>query len=101
MKYGAIAIRRGHRWDGQLLGRVYSAGPGDTAKKRTEPYTKIIDVLPTMRRDTVNLVNISRLRRRASFRPIVHQHILLSFLADGSDPCRETTNRSVRGRIGK
>jgi len=59
MKYGAIARRRGHRCDGQLLGRVYSAGPHHAAKKRTEPYTKIIDVLPTMRRDTVNLVNQS------------------------------------------
>ena len=42
MKYGAIAIR-GHRWDGQLLCRVYSAAPHDAAKERAEPYTKIND----------------------------------------------------------
>ena len=57
MKYGAIAIRGGHRWDGQLLCRVYSAAPHDTAKERAEPDTKIVDVLPPRRRDAVNLMN--------------------------------------------
>jgi hypothetical protein len=46
MKYGAIAIRGGDCWDGQIICKEYSAAPHDTAKKRTEPYTKIIDELP-------------------------------------------------------
>ena len=56
MKYGAIAIRGGHPWDGQLLCRVYSAASHDASKERAEPHTKINDEFPTMRRQTVNLV---------------------------------------------
>lgn len=29
----------------------------EAAKKRTEPYTKVVEELPEMRRDTVDLVN--------------------------------------------
>ena len=54
-----LAIRGGHRWDGQLLCRVYSAVPDDAGKKRTKPDTKMVDVVPRMRRDTLNLVNQS------------------------------------------
>ena len=39
----------------------------DTAKKRTEPYTKIIDELPTIRREIVNLVNQSIEERRQAY----------------------------------
>ena len=62
-----LAIRGGHRWDGQLLCRVYSAAPHDTAKKRTEPYTKMIDELPTIRREIVNLVNQSIEEKRQAY----------------------------------
>ncbi len=59
MKYGAIAIRGGHRWDGRLICKGYNAAPHDTAKKRTKPSSKIVDELPTIRREILNLVNYS------------------------------------------
>ena len=41
--------------------------PHGTAKKRTEPYTKIIDELPTIRREIVNLVNQSIEEKRQAY----------------------------------
>ena len=67
MKYVAIALRRGHRWDGQLLCRVGSAVPHHAAKERADPDTKIVDVLPTRRRDTVTLVNQSIEEKRRAY----------------------------------
>ena len=67
MKYDAIAIRGGQRWDGQSIYKGYSAAPHDTAKKGTERYTKIIDELPTIRRDIVNLVNHSIQEKRQAY----------------------------------
>ena len=61
-KYGAIAIR-----GGPLLCKVYSAAPHDPVKERAEPYTKIIDELPTNRRDTVKLVNQSIEEKRQAY----------------------------------
>ena len=60
MKYVAIALMRGHRWDGQLLCRVDSAAPPHAAKARAGPDTKIVDVMPTRRREP-SIWRISRL----------------------------------------
>jgi len=79
MKYGAIAIRRGHRGDGQLLGRVYSAAPHHAAKEWAKPDTKIVDVLPTMRLDTVNLVNQSIEEKRQAY-------VLVNNRSEGNAP---------------
>ena len=67
MKYVAIAIRGGHRWDGQLLRSVHSAVPHDDEKEQVEPGTETVKVLPTMRRDTVNLVNQSIEEKRQAY----------------------------------
>ena len=46
---------------------MYSAAPHHAAKERAEPDTKIVDVLPTGRRDTVNLVNQSIEEKRQTY----------------------------------
>ena len=67
MKYGARRIRRGHRCDGQLLCIVYRAAAPHAAKELAEPHTNIVEVLPTMRPDTGNLVNPSNEERRWTY----------------------------------
>ena len=49
MKYGAIALRGGTAGMDSLSAKDTVLHPHDTAKKPTEPYTKIIDELPTIR----------------------------------------------------
>ena len=79
MKHGAIAIREGHRWDGQLLCRVYSAAPHDAVKKWAEPYTKIVGELPEMGRETVTLVNQAIGEKRRAY-------VLVNNRSEGNAP---------------
>jgi len=39
----------------------------EAAKKRTEPYTKIVELLPEMRRDTVELVKKAVEEKRKAY----------------------------------
>ena len=58
---------------------MYNAAPHDAAKERAEPYTKIVDALPTMRRDTVNLVNQAIKEKRQAY-------VLVNNRSEGNAP---------------
>jgi hypothetical protein len=71
-----------------LLGVVWTAGGGCLTlsrmsyagtKKRAEPYTKIVDELPAMRRDTVELARKAAAENRHAYVPVNNR-------AEGSAP---------------
>jgi uncharacterized protein YecE (DUF72 family) len=51
----------------------------EAAKKRAEPYTKIVEELPEMRRDTVNLVRTAIAEGRRAY-------VLVNNRAEGNAP---------------
>jgi len=51
----------------------------ETAKKRAEPYTKIVEELPQMRRETVHLVRQAVTEAR-------HTYVLINNRAEGNAP---------------
>ena len=59
----------------------------ETAKKRTEPYTKIVEELPEMRRDTVELVKKAKGEARRAY-------VLVNNRAEGNAPL------TVEGLVG-
>ena len=51
----------------------------EAAKKRAEPYTKIVEELPEMQRDTVNLVNLAITENRQVY-------VLVNNRSEGNAP---------------
>lgn len=51
----------------------------EAAKKRAEPYTKIVEALPQMRRETVHLMRLAVSEGR-------HAHVLVNNRSEGNAP---------------
>ena len=51
----------------------------EAAKKRAEPYTKIVEALPEMRQDTVELVNKAVAEKRQAY-------VLVNNRSEGNAP---------------
>ncbi|MDF0666366.1 MAG: hypothetical protein P0119_09910 [Nitrospira sp.] len=65
----------------------------EAAKKRAEPYTKIVEALPEMRRDTMELVKKALGEKR-------HTYVLVNNRSEGNAPLTIQALRNVLQAAG-